>query len=161
MRTAALRADWELMSYPPRTKGVLSAMIEVADYPDQAAAVLAFMTRQSLLRAWGEFQQEHPLIVAPIFTGVPFEAGKAYTTADEARTRNWPSDASAALIATAVWEALCGSTPIITTAMTGISFRDPGGEDRGGHAQFQGLHRRSRPSFEPRHGEAPARWHVV
>ena len=87
--------------------------------------MLAFMTRQSLLRAWGEFQQEHPLIVAPIFTGVPFEAGKAYTTADEARTRNWPSDASAALIATAVWEALCGSTPIITTAMTGISFRDP------------------------------------
>jgi hypothetical protein len=35
------------------------------------------------------------------------------------------------------------------------------GEDRGGHAQFQGSHRRSRPSFEPRHGEAPARWHVV
>src|SRR5215831_2416323 len=36
-----------------------------------------------------------------------------------------------------------------------------GGEYRGGHAQFQESQRRSRPSFEPRHGEAPARWHVV
>ena len=33
------------------------------------------MTRQALLRAWGEFQQEHPLIVAPICTEPPFEAG--------------------------------------------------------------------------------------
>jgi len=37
----------------------------------------------------------------------------------------------------------------------------PGGQDRGGHAQFQESQRRSRPSFEPCHGEAPARWHVV
>jgi amidase len=35
----------------------------------------SFMTRQSLLRAWGEFQEKHPLIVAPIFTDVPFLAG--------------------------------------------------------------------------------------
>jgi hypothetical protein len=45
----------------------------------------------------------------------------------EARTRSWPSGSSAELIATAVCEALCGSTPIITTtAMTAISFRYPG-----------------------------------
>jgi hypothetical protein len=37
----------------------------------------------------------------------------------------------------------------------------PGGQDRGGHAQFQESQRCSRPSFDPRHGEAPARWHVV
>jgi hypothetical protein len=38
----------------------------------------------------------------------------------------WRRRSSAALIATAVCDALCGSTPIITTAMTGISFRYPG-----------------------------------
>lgn len=53
MLTADLRAGWELMSsYPPHTKGVLSALIELVGYPDQAAAVLAYMTRQSVLRAW-------------------------------------------------------------------------------------------------------------
>jgi len=84
MLAADLRVGWDLLPYPPRTKGVVSAMIEMAGYPDQAAAVLAYMTRQSLLRAWGEFQQEHPLIVAPISAGVPFEAGKGYTAADVA-----------------------------------------------------------------------------
>ena len=34
------------------------------------------MVRHSLLRAWGEFQETHPLIVAPIYTDVPFEAGR-------------------------------------------------------------------------------------
>jgi Asp-tRNA(Asn)/Glu-tRNA(Gln) amidotransferase A subunit family amidase len=29
----------------------------------------------ALLRAWGEFQETHPLIAAPISTGIPFEAG--------------------------------------------------------------------------------------
>jgi amidase len=28
-----------------------------------------------VLRAWGEFQETHPLIVAPICTDIPFEAG--------------------------------------------------------------------------------------
>jgi amidase len=85
MLTADLRVGWELMSsYPPHIKVVLSALIEVAGSPDPAAGVLAYMTRQSVLRAWGEFQQEHPLIVAPVFTGVPFEAGTGYTTAEVA-----------------------------------------------------------------------------
>lgn len=52
-----------------------------------ATAVLAYMTRQSVLRAWGEFQQEHPLIVAPIFTGIPFDAGKGYTISYNRRRR--------------------------------------------------------------------------
>jgi amidase len=47
----------------------------VAGDPDPVTTVQSFMTRQSLLRAWGEFQEEHPLIVAPIFTDVPFEVG--------------------------------------------------------------------------------------
>ena len=36
----------------------------------------------------------------------------------------------------------------------------PADKDRGGHAQFQDL-RSAHTSFEPRHGEAPAGWHVV
>ena len=36
----------------------------------------------------------------------------------------------------------------------------PAGKDRGGHAQFQDLCG-AHASFEPRHGEAPASWHVV
>lgn len=33
------------------------------------------MTRQALLRAWSAFQEQHPLIVAPIYTDVPFAVG--------------------------------------------------------------------------------------
>jgi amidase len=39
------------------------------------AAEESFMTRQSVLRAWGEFQEIRPLIVAPVGTEPPFEAG--------------------------------------------------------------------------------------
>jgi hypothetical protein len=41
---------------------------------------------------------------------------------DEARTLTSPSGTSAASIATAVWDALCGSTPIITTAIRTTPF---------------------------------------
>jgi hypothetical protein len=44
--------------------------------------------------------------------------------------------AVAGLITTAVREPLCGSTPIITAAMTSPSART---DDRGGHALFQNL----------------------
>jgi amidase len=53
----------------------MSAFFEAAGYPDAMAAEESFMTRQSVLRAWGEFQQIHPLIVAPVCTEPPFEAG--------------------------------------------------------------------------------------
>ena len=32
-------------------------------------------TRQSLLRAWGRFQGAYPLVLAPIYTDMPFEVG--------------------------------------------------------------------------------------
>jgi PPOX class probable F420-dependent enzyme len=57
------------------TNRFLSAFYEVAGDPDPVTVMQSFMTRQSLLRAWGKFQQAHPLIVAPIYTDVPFEAG--------------------------------------------------------------------------------------
>ena len=39
------------------------------------------MTRASVLRAWGEFQEQHPLIVAPIYTDIPFKPGHDLTVA--------------------------------------------------------------------------------
>jgi amidase len=77
LNTPDYRAGWQMMSHmwPADTNRFLSAFYEVAGNPDPVTAMQCFMTRQSLLRAWGEFQETHPLIVAPIYTGIPFEAG--------------------------------------------------------------------------------------
>jgi len=77
LNTPDYRAGWQMMSHmwPADTNRFLSAFYEVAGNPDPVTAMQCFMTRQSLLRAWGEFQQTHPLIVAPIYTDVPFAAG--------------------------------------------------------------------------------------
>jgi amidase len=48
---------------------------EVAGDQDPVTAMQVFTTRHSLLRVWGEFQQTRPLIVAPVCTSIPFEAG--------------------------------------------------------------------------------------
>jgi amidase len=79
--------DWQASSpflsstMPPDTKRVWAALLELAGDPDRLTAMLSYMTRQSLLRAWGEFQQ-NPLIVGPVFTDVPFEATKGLTAAE-------------------------------------------------------------------------------
>jgi amidase len=77
LSTPGSRLGWQMMSQmmPADTKRFMSAFFEVAGDPDPVTATQSFMTRQSLLRAWGEFQQTHPLIVAPIYTDIPFEAG--------------------------------------------------------------------------------------
>jgi len=76
LNTPEVRAALPLVSVlPPDTQRFLSAFYEAAGDPDPAATIQGFMTRQSLLRAWGQFQEGHPLIVAPIYTGLPFEAG--------------------------------------------------------------------------------------
>jgi amidase len=76
LNTAEIRAAVPLVSLlPADTQRFLTAFYEAAGDPDPAATLQGFMTRQSLLRAWGQFQETHPLIVAPIFTGVPFEVG--------------------------------------------------------------------------------------
>jgi amidase len=59
----------------------MSALLEVAGDADPLTTTQSFMIRQSLLRAWGELQEKHPLIVAPVYTDIPFEAGKDLTTA--------------------------------------------------------------------------------
>jgi amidase len=43
--------------------------------PTPLAAEQAFIMRQALLRSWGEFQEHHPLIIAPIATDIPRKAG--------------------------------------------------------------------------------------
>lgn len=78
-----MQTAWQLGAPPVRqyTKRWIAALFEVLGEPDQLAAVLAFATRQSLLRAWGEFQEARPLIVAPICTDIPFEVGQDRTPA--------------------------------------------------------------------------------
>jgi amidase len=77
LNTADLRALWEMMSplLPSDTQTFMSAFYEVAGEPDPATTMRSFMTRQSILRAWSEFQEHHPLTLAPVFTEIPFEAG--------------------------------------------------------------------------------------
>jgi amidase len=77
LSTPGMRAGWQMISQmmPTDTRRFMSAFFEVTGDPDPVTATQSFMIRQSLLRAWGEFQETHPLIVAPIYTGVPFAAG--------------------------------------------------------------------------------------
>lgn len=77
LNTPEIRAGWQVMSemMPADTRQFMSAFYEVAGDLDPATAMQSFMTRQSLLRAWSEFQQTYPLIVAPICTEIPFKAG--------------------------------------------------------------------------------------
>ena len=67
-----------MMSPPcgPTQRGSCRHCSRLAPEPDPMTTMQSFMVRQSLLRAWGEFQEEHPLIVAPIYTDVPFEVGR-------------------------------------------------------------------------------------
>jgi amidase len=58
-----------------RTRQFASALLGVAGEHDPAAVTGSFMTRQSLQRAWGEFQQTYPLIVAPVCAALPFAVG--------------------------------------------------------------------------------------
>ena len=73
-----------MSAFPPKVRGVIEALIELAGHPGPMRGMQAYMTRQALLRSWGEFQQEHPLILAPISTGLPFNASQGYTPAEVA-----------------------------------------------------------------------------
>ena len=77
LNTPEIRATWQVMSplMPADTQRFMSAFYEVAGDPDPVTTMQGFVVRQSLLRAWGAFQEQHPLIVAPIFTDLPVEAG--------------------------------------------------------------------------------------
>ena len=78
LTTPGIRAVWrQVMSQtlPVATQRFMSAFFEAAGDPDAVAAEQSFITRQSLLRSWSEFQEHHPLILAPIATDIPSQAG--------------------------------------------------------------------------------------
>jgi amidase len=81
-----VRATWPATEsiFRARTRQFVSAMLAAAGEPDPAVIIQSFMTRQSLQRAWGEFQLTHPLIVAPVCTGMPFAVGADLTTGEVA-----------------------------------------------------------------------------
>ena len=75
------RLFWLLMepSADAETKRVMSALLESVGEAQALDTALAFMTRESVMRAWGEFQETRPLIIAPIGTDLPFEIGTDLT----------------------------------------------------------------------------------
>jgi amidase len=77
LNTPEIRMGQEalLPALPPETRRFLTAFYEVAGPSDPVASLTSFITRSSLLRAWGEFQETHPLVVAPVSTALPFPAG--------------------------------------------------------------------------------------
>ena len=76
MNTPEFKAMVPMLSFlPPETQRFLSEFYKAVGDPDPVTSMQCFITRQGLLRAWGEFQQTHPLIVAPICTDIPFEVG--------------------------------------------------------------------------------------
>ena len=77
LNTPDIRAAWQRMSplLPADTQRFLSAFYEVAGDPDPVTTMQGFMIRQSLLRAWGEFQEHAPADRRPDLHRHPFEAG--------------------------------------------------------------------------------------
>jgi amidase len=88
LSTPEIRATWEMMSpiLPDDTRRFMTAFYEVAGDNGPAAALSSFVTRQALLRAWGKFQEDFPLIIAPIYTDLPFEVGTDLTVPAVAET---------------------------------------------------------------------------
>jgi amidase len=77
LNTPDVRASWAAMegTMPPDTVRFMASFHEAAGDPDPIRTVGSFVVRQSLLRAWAEFQEIHPLIVGPIFSELPFAPG--------------------------------------------------------------------------------------
>ena len=78
-----LQTGWKLFPLPvgEYAKRWIAAFFEALGEPEPLANGLSFVTRHSLLRAWGEFQERHPLILAPVGTDLPFEVGADRTPA--------------------------------------------------------------------------------
>jgi amidase len=85
LSTPGIRAVWQQAlgpSLPVAVQRFMSAFFAAAGHPDPVAAEQSFIVRHSLLASWGEFQESHPLIVAPIATEIPALVG---TDLDEGR----------------------------------------------------------------------------
>ena len=89
LSTPALRAFFEQVMKPMvplQTQRFMAAFFEAAGPPDSMEAEQALVTRHALVRAWGEFQETRPLIVAPIATEVPAKAGTDLDDGQVAKT---------------------------------------------------------------------------
>ena len=78
LSTPGTRRGWEQVLAPTasaETRRFMAEFFEAAGNPDDLAAEMSFMTRQAVLRAWGEFQESHALVLAPIATDPPRLAG--------------------------------------------------------------------------------------
>jgi amidase len=77
LNTPEFRAGYGafLSAMPADTQRFFADFYEVAGPSNPVDSIASFITRHELLKAWGEFQETHPLIVAPISTGIPFLAG--------------------------------------------------------------------------------------
>jgi amidase len=86
LNTPEIRAGWQLIAaaMPAPTTRFMRSFYDVAGEVDPATAMQSFMVRATLLRAWSGFQETHPLILAPIGTNPPFEAGADLTTSEVA-----------------------------------------------------------------------------
>ena len=73
-----IRTVWERMlapAAPADLRRFVEAFFAAAGEPDAVAVEESFITRLTLVVAWGAFQQQHPLILAPIATDIPAIAG--------------------------------------------------------------------------------------
>jgi amidase len=77
LNTPDLRVLFQAMAplLPAATQRFLTDFYRVAGDADPALIMQSFIARQSLLRAWSEFLEAHPLILAPIATDIPFLVG--------------------------------------------------------------------------------------
>jgi amidase len=77
LNTPEFRGGYDafMAAMPTDVQRFIAAFYEVVGPSDPVDSIASFVTRHQLLRRWGEFQQTHPLIVAPIYTDVPFLAG--------------------------------------------------------------------------------------
>ncbi|HEU5325159.1 MAG TPA: amidase [Candidatus Limnocylindria bacterium] len=96
--TPGIRAVWERMAAtaPDPVRRFATAFFASAGEPDGLAVEESFVVRHAVRRAWGQFQESHPLIVAPIATEMPSQAG---TDLDEGHVA---ADIRAMRMATAV-----------------------------------------------------------
>jgi amidase len=77
LNTADVRALWATTApmLPEDTRRFLTDFQALAGEPDAVRGFRSLVGRGSLLRAWSAFQEEHPLILAPIGSHPPFAAG--------------------------------------------------------------------------------------
>jgi amidase len=77
LNTPEFRGGYDafMAAMPADVQRFIAAFYEVVGPPDPVGSIASFITRHELLRAWGAFQEAHPLIIAPVSTDVPFLAG--------------------------------------------------------------------------------------